>query len=63
MKYREKYAETVNKEMELTNALMNQIMPPHISKTVRLGRPYGDTCEVSLLLTEQRSLNRIFIIR
>ena len=39
-------AETAFREMELSNNLLNQLMPPHIHKAVRVGRPYGESCEV-----------------
>lgn len=48
MKYRETCLETANKEMELSENLLNQLMPPHIHKAVRVGRPYGESCEVKM---------------
>ena len=46
MRYRESCLETAAKEMELSENLLNQLMPPHIHKAVRVGRPYGESCEV-----------------
>ena len=45
-RYREMCAEAAFKEMDLSNNLLNQLMPPHIHKAVRVGRPYGESCEV-----------------
>ena len=62
-KYRKNCAETVFKETTLTNTLLNQLMPPHIHKAVRVGRPYGDTCEVhsevSILLSDMVGFTKI----
>ena len=49
MRYRESCLETAAKEMELSENLLNQLMPPHIHKAVRVGRPYGESCEVRVL--------------
>ena len=50
MRYRESCLETAGKEMELAENLLNQLMPPHIHKAVRVGRPYGESCEVGVCL-------------
>lgn len=46
MRYRESCLEAAAKEAELSDNLLNQLMPPHIHKAVRVGRPYGESCEV-----------------
>ena len=46
MRYRESCLEAAAKEAELSDNLLNQLMPPHIHRAVRVGRPYGESCEV-----------------
>ncbi|KAL5253475.1 hypothetical protein ACHWQZ_G013311 [Mnemiopsis leidyi] len=46
MRYRESCLEAAAKEAELSDNLLNQLMPPHIHKAVRVGRPYGESCEL-----------------
>ena len=62
-KYRRNCAESLFKTVEMSNTLLNQLMPPHIHKAVRVGRPYGDTCEihseVTVLLSDMVGFTKI----